>query len=80
MSNVITLPCITTHNLPAERVLNGALEADLAGVVVLGYDKEGKPYFASSYADGGDVMWLMELLKRELLNTADAIARGEITR
>jgi hypothetical protein len=75
MGEVVNLPCITTLNLPPERVLEGALKADLAGVVVLGYTKDGEPYFASTYADGGDVMWLMELCKRMLLDTAERIHR-----
>lgn len=80
MGEVVNLPCITTHNLSPERVLSAALEADLEGVVVLGYTKDGEAYFASSYADGGSVMWLMELMKRELLKIADAIRDGTITR
>lgn len=80
MSNVVNLPCITTHDLSPERVLTGALAADLDGVIVMGYAKDGEVYFASTYADGGNVMWLMEWAKRQLLKQADAIRNGEITR
>lgn len=74
MSNVITLPCITRLDVPPERVLQAALEKGLDGVVVMGY-KDGEPYFASSYADGGDVMWLMELCKAQLLKIADELSK-----
>jgi hypothetical protein len=38
---------------------------------VLGYDAGGDEYFASSYADGGTVLWLMERLKKRLLQVGD---------
>jgi len=40
----------------------------LEGFIICGYDKEGKEYFASTYADGGDVLWLLERMKMCLLN------------
>lgn len=73
MSNVVNLPCVTRLDLPPERVLEAALEAGLDGVVVMGY-KDGEPYFASTYADGGNVMWLMELLRAKLLKIAGELA------
>lgn len=72
MTNVVNLPCVTTHNLSPERVLDAAKQAYLEGVVVLGWEKGGAPYFASSIADGGDVMWLMELCKKRLLEIVEA--------
>jgi len=67
MGEVIELNTITYLDIPAERVLNSALKKDLESAVVLGYDKEGNFYFASSIANGPDVLWLMEKLKLELL-------------
>lgn len=40
-----------------------------ACIVVLGYDPAGEEYFASSIADGADVIWLLERLKLKLLTT-----------
>ena len=34
----------------------------------MGYTKEGDIYFSSSYADGGTVLWLMEICKKMLLD------------
>ena len=59
-NNVIILPVVTRLNVPAERVLNAALAADLDGVVVIGKQKDGHYYFSSSVADGGDVLWQLE--------------------
>lgn len=57
---------ITTLDLDPDRVLAKA-GGNLRGVVVLGYDQDGDFYFASSYADGGDVLWLLEVAKKKLL-------------
>lgn len=66
MGDIVTFTGITKLDLPPDRLLEAAV-GQLDGVVILGYDKEGKEYFASSYADGGDVLWLMERLKKQLL-------------
>ena len=72
MSNVVELNCQTTLDLPAERVLMNALEADLDTAVVIGYDKQGDLYFASTTADGGNVVWLFEKGKLALLGAETA--------
>ena len=66
MGDVVNLPCVTRFNLPPDRVLEGAM-GKLEGVVVIGYDRNGVEYFASTYADGGDVLWLLERFKLALL-------------
>lgn len=68
VDNVTVLQTVTTLDVPCERILTAALDSTLQGVVVMGYDAEGQIYFASSYADGGDVLWLMEKCKTLLLN------------
>ena len=68
MAEVITLRCLTKLDVPPERVLQAAIDADLEGVLVLGYDKEGDIYMAGTYADGGTVIWLMEKCKKRLID------------
>jgi len=70
-AKVIPFSGITTLDMPAEHVLRGAIERDLEGVVVLGYDKDGGEYMASSYADGGTVLWLLERCKARLMESHD---------
>ena len=65
-AKVIPLGCITKLDLPVDRVLESA-KGKLEGVVLLGYDNDGNSYFASTYADGGDVLWLLECAKKQLL-------------
>ena len=69
--NVINLPVITTLDLPAERVLQEALNADLDGVVVIGYAKDGTEYMASSIAGGPEVNWLLDRCKARMVSFDD---------
>ena len=68
--NVILFNGITKLNLPPDRVLDGA-KGKLEHVVIMGFTTDGDEYFASSQADGGDVMWLMERCKKRLLEYPD---------
>lgn len=70
MTNIVQFTGITKLDLPADQVLESAL-GKLQGAVVIGFDKAGQEYFASSYADGGTVLWLMERMKKALLDVAD---------
>ena len=64
---VIPLGNITRPDLPTDRVLDGAKGECTDGVVILGFANDGSHYFASSIADGADVMWLMEMAKKHFL-------------
>jgi len=68
-AQVIRWHGITRHDIPVERILEAAGGADLRVAVVIGYDAEGDEYFASSIADGADVIWLLERCKLQLLTT-----------
>ncbi|HDY64849.1 MAG TPA: hypothetical protein ENH84_01280 [Phycisphaerae bacterium] len=77
MAEIINLECVTRLDLPPDRILKAALdEGDLESVVILGYDSQGEEYFASSIADCGAVMWLMERLKLQLLGFDDDADNG----
>lgn len=64
---VHVLDVVTRLNIPAERILQAAINNELQSCVVLGYGQGGDEYFASSIADGGDVLWLIERAKLALL-------------
>lgn len=49
-SNVTLLDCTTRKDIPVDRILQGAKEAGLEEVVVVGFTKEGEEYLASSTA------------------------------
>ena len=66
VSNVIQFNGITSLNSDPDLVIEN-IRGKLEGVVILGYDKDGEEYFASSYADGADALWLIERMKLALL-------------
>lgn len=66
-NNVIPLGNITRLDLPTDRVLDAVKGQCSDGVVVIGFDDQGELYFASSIADGGSIIWLLEQAKLELL-------------
>lgn len=70
MSEVVKFPGITRLDMPADLILQEAT-GKLSGVIVIGWTKDEIEYFASSIADGGDVLWLLERFKKSLLETAD---------
>lgn len=67
VGEVVPYTGVTTLDGDASLVLKDALVSGLTDVVVLGYDADGDEYFSSSMADGGDVLWLLERLKTQLL-------------
>jgi len=64
--NIVIWHGVTRHDLPVNRILDAAKEANLESVVIMGY-QDGEFYFASSLADGGDVLWLMRNCEKRLL-------------
>lgn len=70
MGKVVPIGCITTLDMPPDQILERAMD-QLEGVVILGYDKNGEEFFASSYADGGTVMWLLERCKIKLMQAVE---------
>jgi hypothetical protein len=68
MSNIIPFTGITKLNLNPDMVLENT-KGKLEGFVIIGYTKDGEEHFASTYADGGTVLWLVERMKKALLDT-----------
>ncbi len=69
-ANIVRFTGITTLDLDPDAVLKEAI-GKLEGVIVIGYDKDEEEYFASSYADGGDTLWLIERFKKMLMEVPD---------
>lgn len=70
MSKIVEFTGVTQLDIDPEKVLNRALNK-LEGVIVIGYEKDGEEYFASSYSDGGDILWLLERAKLKLMSVCD---------
>lgn len=71
VENVTVLPVVTTLDLDVERVLQAAIYAKPAYVLVIGENAEGNLYFASSKPDGGEALWWMEKAKRALMEISE---------
>ena len=66
---VIPFTGITRLDTPPERVLEHANTVPFEGVIVLGWRSDTEEmFFASSYASGPEVLWLLEMAKRDLLD------------
>jgi hypothetical protein len=66
MSKVIQFTGITRLDLEPDVVLEN-LKGKLKGFVIVGYGIDESEFFASTYADNGVVLWLLERLKKQLL-------------
>lgn len=64
--NIVVLDCDTRHQIPADRVLEGAV-GELEIVVLCGWDWDGKLYFASSTPNDEKILWLLEKMKQRVL-------------
>jgi hypothetical protein len=67
-AEVLIFDGFTKLDLPPKQILNEAKKADLELAIVIGIDKNGELYFASSKADGADVLWWIEKAKKALLD------------
>ena len=64
--NVVDFNGITRLPSDPDRVLKKAI-GNVETAVIIGYDKEGNEYFATSEPDGPAVLWLLERIKLRLL-------------
>ena len=58
-------------DVPSAEILQTALDDGVEDVLVVGYDRAGKLYFASAYADSGDLMVMLVRAQRMLLDALD---------
>lgn len=66
--NVVDLNVETMLDIPADRILNSAVDARVEHAVVIGWGEDGELYFATSFGDVAQSLLLLELAKRELLD------------
>lgn len=67
-SNILDFTGISRLGVDPQRVLSKASDKELEDVIVIGRTQEGHLYFHASSPDGADVLWLMELTKKNLLS------------
>ena len=69
-NNVVNLPVITKLDLQPDRLLNAAL-GKLDTCIIIGHDKDGNDYFASTKADAAVVIYHLERGKHNLMKIVD---------
>ena len=84
MDNVVPFPGLTYFvvdedggtaplDLPAENVLNGAAEANLRDVIVVGREKETDEFYIASTSNNvSKIVYFLELAKMKFLTIGDA--------
>lgn len=65
--NVIKFTGLTKLDLEPNDVLSAALDA-LEEVIIIGTTKDGNQYFATSSADGKNILWHLETAKFTLMD------------
>jgi hypothetical protein len=71
MGDVIIGKFITKLDCPPDRILESAI-GEVTDAIIVGWDKNGDLYFASSIGDCPEVLWLLELAKKGLLEIGDS--------
>jgi len=66
-AEIVDLDVVTLLDTPPEKILGKAQKADLQAAIVIGWNKDDEFYFASTYADGPEALWLLEVAKLRLL-------------
>jgi len=69
--NVVVLDCTTTHDVPLERVLEGAAETQLNDCLVLSYMPKGEFYLAATTGNNGTLLILLERARAQILRQID---------
>jgi len=70
MGKVIPIGGVTKLDLDPDIILENN-KGKFEGFVIVGWGKDGNETFASTYADGGDVLWLLERCKMALFRNIE---------
>jgi hypothetical protein len=68
--NIVDFPGGTLLDIPVDKVLEGAKEASLDQVVIIGSRSDGSTYLAFSTSDLYQILWFLENAKMDVLNMA----------
>jgi hypothetical protein len=66
-TNIVKFTGLTKLDLEPDAILTAAL-GSLTEVVIIGTTKDGNQYFATSSADGKNILWLLEAAKFMLMD------------
>lgn len=70
-ANIIAFPGIATKDDYTEKILRAALDADLEKAIVVGREQNGNFWFSGNFSDAYEIIFLLEMAKKELLDLFD---------
>ena len=70
MAKIIPFTGITKLDLEPDFLLEN-FKGVFEGFIIAGFGKDGEEVLASSYADGGTALWLIERFKKRLMEAAE---------
>ena len=73
MGEVVRGKFITTLKTSPDRAREGAADYGLESVVIIGLDKDGEFFFASSEPGTADTLWFLEKARHRLMTMEDEI-------
>lgn len=68
--NIEEFPGTTLLDIEPSTILSAALKADLSTSIVIGINENEELYFASSTGNMANILYYLELAKKELLDFA----------
>ena len=69
MGDVVILDVVTTLPIPVDRILDQSKKADMEMAVVVGWNKDGNLYVATSDSSKSEMIYLLEMAKNAILNS-----------
>ncbi len=75
-TNIVSFTGVSSQKTPPNQVLDSAIDK-LESVFIVGYDKEGNEYFASSESDGADALWLLKRAEKFLLSIPELLEEND---
>lgn len=71
MGNVVSFPTAATIlDLPPDRVMSDAADAELTELVVVGYGPDGL-FIGATAGDARETLWLLERARHKIMMAAD---------
>lgn len=76
-AQVLPFTGLTKLDMPAEKVLDGAMRASLESAVVVGFTQDGDMHFASSIASSAETIFLLQRAIYQLNRMMDDLLEGK---
>lgn len=71
MGDVVGFPGVTTQPDLPNKILRAAIKAKLEKCIVIGREQNGGFWFSGNFSDAYEILWLLEVAKREILDLAE---------